>query len=276
MAFIVVLILPLLVLAVFTVAACAILEVAFAGPQVGRESFGRAQRWQPPLVRGDELLAWASDTAKAATASRLAGPRSRETAKQVATEIYIGMACAISHSPSAVGPPKRGCPSCRHQRIGVTPPEALAIADAVHTNRAWREAKRIRDRATRNTEAISGLGHEQYEQARVVCPLLLSDGCCAAFDARPVHCRGWCLLHGGDVEPDVLSLTRNGAGPVDAHAHTVARGAEVGLSRGLASAGLDGTVYELNSALVVAMDTPSAAENWASGSSVFELCQRYE
>ena len=126
----------------------------------------------------------------------------------------------------------------------------------------------------RNTEAIRDVDYEQYEQARVVCPLLLSDGSCAVFDARPVQCRGWCLLHGGDADPYLR--TNSDATSVDAHAHTVGRGAEVGLSRGIESAGLDGTVYELNSALVVALDTPSAAERWASGSLVFELSERYE
>jgi len=116
------------------------------------------------------------------------------------------------------------------------------------------------------------VGREQYGQARVVCQLLLGDGCCAVFDARPVHCRGWCLVKGGECGSDVL--TKNHATAVDASAHTVGRGAEAGLSQGLESAGLDGTVYELNSALVVALDTPSAADRWAHGASDFEHCER--
>ena len=65
------------------------------------------------------------------------------------------------------------------------------------------------------------------------------------------------------------------AAQADAQAQTIARGAEVGLSRGLGSAGLDGTIYELNSALVTALDVSDAAGRWSKGLPVFESCKHY-
>jgi hypothetical protein len=56
------------------------------------------------------------------------------------------------------------------------------------------------------------------------------------------------------------------------HARLVAEGVEEGIVRALEEAGLDGKVYELNSALAVALDMPDVAERWAAGEDVFATC----
>jgi hypothetical protein len=48
-----------------------------------------------------------------------------------------------------------------------------------------------------------------------------------------------------------------------------------GLTTGLESAGLDGQVYELNSALSAALTTPDAAGRFARGEPVFTGCHPY-
>ncbi len=158
--------------------------------------------------------------------------------------------------------------------IGVTAPEVLAIADELRRTKSNRETQRIRDRVAENAKAAAGFDHEQYERAHLVCPLLDKDESCAAFDSRPLHCRGWCLFSG--EEGDRCLMDAGGAGSVDSHAYTVGRGMEEGLSQGLESAGLDGSVFELNSALFTALDTPDAAAQWADGKPVFSGCQPYE
>jgi hypothetical protein len=45
---------------------------------------------------------------------------------------------------------------------------------------------------------------------------------------------------------------------------------EIGVTRALKSAGLDANIYELNSALAAALETPDAAERWARGEQVFQ------
>jgi hypothetical protein len=55
----------------------------------------------------------------------------------------------------------------------------------------------------------------------------------------------------------------------------VAQGAETGLTEALQAAGRDGNVYELNGALLVALDSPRAAERWASGEEVFRECNPF-
>jgi hypothetical protein len=274
MVFVVITVLLVSLFVAFAVVASAFIEDAMSGPQPVRESSLTSTWWQPPLVQGDDLLAWATATGKAVTQRRLACPRSQDTAKQLAADIYEGVTYAITQSPSAVGQCEPTCPSCRHQMIGVTPPEALAIADSIRTTRRRRQANRIHDWAMRNAEMIRDLDQKQYKQAQVVCPLLASDGSCAVFNARPVHCRGWCLSRGGVGDRDLPA--EGDAGRLDAQARTIGRGAEKGLSHGIESADLDATVYELNGALVAALDTPTAAERWARGESVFENCKPYE
>ena len=258
-------------LVVSAIVVFAFLDVALAGPPT---SLTASPQWRPPLVRDDELFAWATETASTATARQLAGPRTEDTAKQLVAEIYEGSMVAIAQAPDAAVQSEPNCPSCRHRMIGVTPPEALVIAEEIRSTKSRREVRRIHDRAARNAAKVAGMDHERYEQDRVTCPLLDKDDSCAVFGVRPMRCRGWCLVSGEDG--DRCLLDDGDAASWGLHAKTVTTGAEDGLCRGIESAGLDGNVYELNSALVAALDTPVGAERWAGGESVFEQCKLYE
>ncbi len=264
--------LSIALLVLVAVLAFAFLDVALAGSE--RVPASGTRKWQPPMVRGEQLLTWAASVARATAVRRLRAPRSGKTARRLAAEIYAGATRAIEESPHAVRQSKPSCPSCRHQMIGVTAPEVLAIADELRRTRSNRETQHIRNRVAENAKAAAGLHQEQYERAHIVCPLLDRETSCAAFDSRPLHCRGWCLF--SSEEGDRCLLEADDAGSVDSHAYNVGRGMEEGLSQGLESAGLDGKVYELNSALLTALETPDAAAQWAEGKPVFSGCQLYE
>ena len=101
----------------------------------------------------------------------------------------------------------------------------------------------------------------------VRCPLMDGRDACCAFPARPIRCRG------RDVSP-ISNFDRK---PLDPHeyesrSHVVVQGAEFGFCSGLKASGLDGNLYELNSALVAVLDAPDAAERWAKGESIFPNC----
>jgi hypothetical protein len=265
---IVVLGLTLSFLALLSIGLFAIADVAFSGPP----SLHDHKRWQPPLAKGSDLLAWAAGMANSVAAKKLRQPLGKETARELATEIYEGSAFAIALAPGAVRPTKPRCTSCRHRMIGVTAPEALAIAEAIQASQGKQEVKRIRELATANAAASTGLNHEQYKEAQLVCPLLTCDSTCVVYDARPIRCRGWTPTEGAESSAPIA--TRRCVAP-DPHADAVGRGAEEGLSQALESAGLGGEIYELNSALAVALSNADAPEQWAHGEPVFAGCHEY-
>lgn len=258
---------------VSAIAVFAFLDVALAGPP---ESFTTSAQWQPPLARDDELFSWATATASTATVRRLAGPRTSGTARQLVAEIYEGSMVAIAQAPGAAVRSEPNCSNGRHGMVGLTPPEALVIAEEIRNTKSRQEIWRIRDGAMRNADRTTDMDHERFESAGVTCPLLDENDSCAVFAVRPMHCRGWCLTSGEDGDRCLLGNDSRDAHACDTHTKTVTSGAEDGLCRGIESAGLDGNVYELNSALVAALDTPAGAERWADGESVFEQCKRYE
>ena len=248
----------------------AFFDVARAGPP---QSLTASPKWQPPLVQDDTLLAWASEMASTATARRLAGPRGENTAKQLVAEIHEGSTYAIAQSPDATVRMEPNCSNGRHRMIGVTPPEALVIAEEIRSTKSRREVNRIHDRAARNAAKVVDMTHQRYAQGGLTCPLLAQDETCTVFGVRPMRCRGWCLASGKDGD---VCLPGDGDASKGLHAKTVTSGAEDGLCRAIESAGLDANVYELNSALVAALDAPVGAERWAEGERVFEQCKRYE
>lgn len=260
--------LVLSILLILSVGFYAFLQVAFSGPP----DFQNDKRWQPPLARGNDLLAWAAGMANTAATKKLKQPLGKETARELAKEIYEGSSYAIARSPSAVHQLKPRCTSCRHRMIGVTAPEALAIADELRTTQGKREVKRIHDLAAANAAASAGLDHEQYQQAQFECPLRTADSTCVVYDARPIRCRGWCPPAS---EESSLPVANGKCGLRDPHADAVGRGAEQGLALALESAGLDGEIYELNSALVAALDTPNAPGQWVCGEPIFARCHEY-
>jgi hypothetical protein len=252
-------------LIVFGIGLVALLHVAFSGsPELQDNS-----SWQPPLARRNDLLAWAAGMANAVAARRLQGPRGKDTARQLATEIYQGSSDAISHSPGAALPLKPHCTSGRQQLIGVTAPEALTIADALCASRGKREVKQIHDVAAANAAAADGLDQEQHRQARRACPLLSLDSTCVVYEARPVRCRGCCPLVGKRASLDGADENSDACDP---NADAIGRGAAEGLSRALGAVGLDADIYELNSALATALETPNAAQRWANGERIFTGC----
>jgi len=239
------------------------LDVAFAD---GTESWSSSRQWQPPLMRGSELRVWAAEMACIVTNKWLTKPRDKATAIGIAAEVSQGANYAIAQSENSVRQLAPNCPSCRQKMIGVTPPEALLIVETVRKTLSNQKVRRVRELSKQNTKIVANLDSEKYERSEVTCPLWDGNTSCMVFKTRPLQCRGWCSDPG--KKGDTKSL--------DVHAYAVGSGTEDGLSKSLQSSGLDGSVYELNSALTAALDMPAASEQWVKGNAVFEQCKLYE
>ena len=157
------------------------------------------------------------------------------------------------------------CRARCHEMIGVTAPEALAIADNVRTQLNATEVGRICGVATSNAVRTEAMNGEQYAAAELTCPLLTNDGTCAAYPYRPLFCRTDCAVCGGDDSAEPQRRVSSSS---------LALGIERGLSKSLSAAGVDANRYELNSALLVALDAPDVSERWASGEPVFAGCKQ--
>lgn len=256
----------LVVLAIFVLA---FVEGAFGKPQPAPVGRALSQGWQPPMIHDKELVSWAAEAAKNSVRRRLSSRRTATTAMEIAAELHAGVNSAIGQLPREVDRDSvHACSSCRHQWIAVMAPEALSIAETLRTKSPL-QVNRIRERAIENSRRVANLDQRQYAEAKLVCPLFC-DGSCAANGMRPLHCCGWRLMSGEQGNQDVLPV--DGAS-IDPHAYCVSQGARDGLARELQDEGLDGNRYELNSALIAALDTPDAAARWANGEGVFEGCQ---
>ncbi len=144
--------------------------------------------------------------------------------------------------------------------LGVTPPEALLIAAELQARYPLPEIEAIRERMRSNVDRLSRAAPAGVVEQDLVCPLLRPDGYCAAAGSRPIVC-----------------LARNGGRCAGCGVAELidAQNVQAGISAGLKASALDGEVYELNSALLAALDGTKPAADWLQGTPVFAKCQRY-
>jgi Fe-S-cluster containining protein len=239
-------------------------EVAFAGPQP-------KPAHQPlPLLSGEALRRWSNDLARQVVDKYARRPRTSQTPVELAHEIEGLASEAISDSlqVTAVRHVDR-CNQCSRETIGVTAPEALAIVDDLSHRLSRRELQEFRTRVEANAEQAAAQDCVEGGLVMAACPLLSQGGCCLSYEARPLYCRG----HWASYPPHNGPLT---ADRPDLFAATVGQGVREGLQQGLAAAGWDGHVYELNTALATALASPDAASRWAQGEAMFASCRQIE
>jgi hypothetical protein len=144
--------------------------------------------------------------------------------------------------------------------LGITPPEALLIAAELQARYPQPDLDAMRERLRANLERLSHKAAEPRDESPLVCPLLRPDGYCATADSRPIVC-----------------LARNGGRCANCGVAELieAQNVQAGISAGLHAAQLDGEVYELNSALLAALESRQPAADWLRGTPVFADCRRY-
>lgn len=223
------------------------------------------------FLRSSELYYWALDTVAGVVKRHLHRPPSPETAINMSRELHDATTIAMLPCGAVDDDINRiPCPATGQGIIGATAPEILELADYIQKNLSPERTRDIHLRAARNLEALSRSSTEGLDATQILCPLQGSDGICSAYPARPLRCRP---LHAEETWRQ-LGLKQSINAECDHDARVVEQGAEEGLTYGLRSAGRESQLYELNSALLIALDTPNAAERWANGEEIFHDCRR--
>ena len=223
------------------------------------------------FLRGTELFYWAQDTAAGIVAKFLNRSPTKDTPIELARELHAVTTCAMVPLGAASDELDTiPCPENGQGMIGVTAPEALEIADHIQRNLSRRDKNRIRRRAQRNLSRFAKSNIADFDASQTPCPLQGNNGICLAYPARPLRCRPF---HAAEIWRE-RGLKQSVDAEHDSDEQIVEQGAEAGVTEALRSAGRDGNLYELNSALVIALETPNAAGRWAKGEEIFADCKR--
>jgi len=227
-------------------------------------------KWIPPFLGGKALRDWAATIAEQTARRRLAEKRTGETADRLVAEMedaamHAMLPLAEREELERIVP----CPDTGQGRIGVTPPEAIAIAAYIRKHRSAAEQERILALAEANARTIAARVPGTGNPLPHPCALQGSDHVCCVYSERPLRCRP---LHAVAIARD---LANSAVGPSPSpvgpgHENAVAEGIEIGMVRAMKASGVDGRTYELNAALATAMKMPDAAERWAKGESLFD------
>jgi hypothetical protein len=178
---------------------------------------------------------------------------------------------APSTDPIACGP---GCGHCCHLRVAIQAYEALGIADFVREQRTPEElaalTRALRRRA-RELRSPSGCGPPAADPK---CLFLDERNYCSIHARRPIHCVGVtsrsreickAAFQSGDEYTRLLLYL-----PIRACTEGVLSGAAAAMRE----LGLEAGYYELNAAVLTALEVPAAAERWLRGERVFSVEDR--
>lgn len=160
----------------------------------------------------------------------------------------------------------RGCNFCCSSPVSVTAPEALLLSAWIKRNAVGREDDRQPRAIAAMAQPRTGRSIEELIAARQPC-VLLRDGACMAYDARPGNCRRLFSTSRAACEADfkgaaVVIPTVAEAMQKATHIRALQLGA-------IAAVGRPVVAYELSQALAIALATPDAEALWLTGEDVF-------
>ena len=165
-----------------------------------------------------------------------------------------------------------GCAWCCYYQVGVTAPHALRIAAYVASGAAALPAASLIERLRRLDVRTHGLGAAQRLRERLPCAFL-ENMSCTIYDIRPFGCRG-----ANSVDADFCRASLDGTAgqkPQNEHwlhkvPYEAQRDLQDGFHRGALDAGLRDDRLELTAAIIVALETPDAAQRWIDGEDIFK------
>ncbi|MFY9831283.1 MAG: YkgJ family cysteine cluster protein [Methylocystis sp.] len=158
----------------------------------------------------------------------------------------------------------QGCAACCDLRVAATAPEILLIAQYVVATRPafFRIGLDLAHRVARDASITSGLDDERRLALRRPCPFI-ENGLCLVYRARPLACRGHASYDKSGCAEAVADRDREAL--VSMPHFLVRCVVQNALLASLRDAGLAWGLYELNSALNLALTNPGAEAAWRAG-----------
>lgn len=168
---------------------------------------------------------------------------------------------------------RAGCSGCcLSAQVDVTGIEAIAVSDYLQTCVDTPVVSQIRSRLERVTQRRIDQMRGVARQLPLACSMLGDDGRCMVYPVRPVICSGVfstsrdaCL----DAEKTAKVGDFSGTIPLDNDAIQATGGISGALQRILVEQGLDGNLYEFNSAVLAVLPEKNALNRFLAGEDLF-------
>jgi len=176
-----------------------------------------------------------------------------------------GIEQVLARTPSESRPAcGAGCAFCCAIPVAVSAPEALYIA--AYLQETLSAEAQVELRTHLSTRAEERQDHQRF------CFFLREDRRCSIYAIRPLACRGYNSMSRLVCETAFTGQDE----PVHMHEsiREVAAGVIFGLILASKKLGLEWGRYELETAVLRALDTPDAAQRWARGERVFAGCDQ--
>jgi uncharacterized protein len=156
---------------------------------------------------------------------------------------------------------RAGCGACCHVPVGVQAHEVLIAAEYIQTHFSPPELDEVIARVATHRAAYAGRTGPQRAALNLACALLLEDGNCSIYEARPEACRSH---HSHSAEACLANLSLEGQ-QVDVTIPALRSrmfAVMLGIDQAVAEAGFDGRAYDFGSALHEALTSSLCAVRW--------------
>ncbi len=222
-----------------------------------------------PPAAGEELMAYAAQYHEAVAI--LSKDKEAECVELLVNTAHTWADSRIEQSPERNRRACRaGCAFCCYLPVVLaSAAEVVYLADWLRAHCSSQELEDVRHRLEARCQQ-----HASASQSQKPLPCaLLQDNTCMVYEARPFKCRGWNSVRLEACEQAYghsQTTTQVPKVPVDTFAFVMGNAVLNGLSDSTRQAELDGGAYELNSALLRALEFPDATLRWRSGERLFD------
>ncbi len=166
-----------------------------------------------------------------------------------------------------------GCAWCCHYQVGVTAPQALHIAAKLTEGAGTRSLEEQKQKLAALDRRTRGLDAAQRLKARLGCAFLDAQNACTIYAFRPFGCRG-----ANSIDADLCHAFLEGTATPEQRngnwlhkvPYEAQRDLQDGFHMGSLENGLRDDRLELTAAVIVALNTPDAAQRWIAGEDIFK------